>query len=357
MERTSTRHIAVGAGSKRVTVALRRIAGGETLEREAARGVMHAILNARCSPVQLAGLLTGLAVRGVVVEELVGFVETIRSSAEGAPLGAGLMDTCGTGGSGKNTINTSTLVAFILAAAGVKVAKHGNRASSGKCGSADVLEALGVKVDVGPAQAARLLHATNLAFLYAPRYHPAMRHVGTIRKELGFRTVFNLLGPLCNPAHPSRQILGVSDPAAAPLMAGVLNELGIERALVVHGLDGLDEFSLSAGTEVFEIRRGRIERLIYEPEMADLQRVPFEMLEGGDIDRNQRIFFDILEGREVSPRVDQVLLNAGAALYINDLTPTIREGVDLARAVLRSREPAKRFLAYRKLSPLVAEGG
>ncbi len=140
-------------------------------------------------------------------------------------------------------------------------------------------------------------------------------------------------------------------------MAGVLNELGIERALVVHGLDGLDEFSLSAGTEVFEIRRGRIERLIYEPEMADLERVPFEMLEGGDIDRNQRIFFDILEGREVSPRVDQVLLNAGAALYINELTPTIREGVDLARAVLRSREPAKRFLAYRKLSPFVAEGG
>ena len=203
MERTTSRHMAVGTGSKRLADALRRIVEGETLERATSRGVMHAILNARSSPAQLAGLLAALATRGVTVEELVGFAEIMRASAEGAPLGPGLMDTCGTGGSGKATVNTSTLVAFILAAAGVKVAKHGNRASSGKCGSADVLEALGIRIDIGPAQAAKMLRETNVAFLYAPRFHPAMRHVMSVRKELGFRTVFNLLGPLCNPAKRS----------------------------------------------------------------------------------------------------------------------------------------------------------
>jgi anthranilate phosphoribosyltransferase len=352
MERTTSRHMAVGTGSKRLADALRRIVEGETLERATSRGVMHAILNARSSPAQLAGLLAALATRGVTVEELVGFAEIMRASAEGAPLGPGLMDTCGTGGSGKATVNTSTLVAFILAAAGVKVAKHGNRASSGKCGSADVLEALGIRIDIGPAQAAKMLRETNVAFLYAPRFHPAMRHVMSVRKELGFRTVFNLLGPLCNPANPSRQLLGVSDPAAAPLMADALNELGVERALVVHGCDGLDEFSLCSSTEMFEIRDGRIVRRIFEPEMADLERVPFAAVDGGDVTRNQVLFFDILGGKEVSPRVDAVLLNAGAGLYINDLAPTIREGVDLARAILRSREPMKRFLAYRHLCQL-----
>ncbi len=350
MERTTSRHLAVGTGSKRLSDALKRIVDGDTLDRSSARGVMHAILNARSSPAQLAGLLSALAVRGVTVEELVGFVETMRASAEGAPLGPGLADTCGTGGSGMTTVNTSTIVAFILAAAGVKVAKHGNRASSGKCGSADVLEALGIGIDIGPATAAKALRETNFAFLFAPRYHPAMKHVMAVRRELGFRTVFNLLGPLCNPAHPARQLVGVSDPEAAPLMAACLNELGVERALVVHGYDGLDEFTLCASTEIFEVKNGRIERRIYEPEMAGLERVPFAAIEGGDVGRNQVLFFDILGGKEDSPRVDSILLNAGAGLYVNDYAPTIREGVELARAILRSKEPMKKFLAYRRIS-------
>ena len=326
------------------------------LSRDLAEGQMDRILGGDLEPTQIASLLTALAVKGITTDELTGFAAAMRRAAVPVDVATpdALVDTCGTGGSGLPTANTSTLCAFVLAAAGAPVIKHGNRAATGRCGSMDVLEELGVAIDLDPDVAADLLAETGITMLFAPRFHPAMRHVAPVRRALGFRTVFNFLGPLCNPAGSCRQLLGVSDAAMAPRMAEVLAALGTRRALVVRGEYWLDEISLAAPTRTWELRDGEVVQGVIEPEDVGLQRADFEDFAGGDRAANARRFLDVIGGRETGPQADHVALNAGAALYVAGRAPDVAEGVRMARDTLQSGAAMTRFEAYRVASQAAA---
>lgn len=330
---------------------------GDDLGRSGSEEVMGACMDGALDPAQVAALLTALSIKGVAPAELTGFAAAMRSRATPVAASGDLVDTCGTGGSGLPTTNTSTLCAFVLAAAGVPVAKHGNRASSGRCGSMDVLEELGVGIEIGPQAAARLLDEVGISFLFAPLYHPAMRHVATVRRALGFPTVFNFLGPLCNPAGARRQLLGVSDSAMAPRMAAALQELGSERVLVVRGEDGLDELSLGGPTRTWELVDGELIEGSITPDQVGLRPAPFEALAGGERADNARRFADILAGEETGPRADHLLFNAGAALYVAGRVAGIAEGVEQARELIASGAAAARFEDYREASRSLAGAG
>ncbi len=322
------------------------------LPRARAEAQMDRILGGELEPPQIASLLTALAVKGVTTEELTGFAAAMRGAARSVavPSPDAVVDTCGTGGSGLPTANTSTLCAFVLAAAGVPVVKHGNRAATGRCGSMDVLEELGVAIELGPEAAPDLLAETGIAMLFAPRFHPAMRHVAPVRRALGFRTVFNFLGPLCNPVGACRQLLGVSDAAMAPRMAAALAALGTRRALVVRGEDGLDEISLAAPTRTWELQQGRVVEGVLAPEDVGLERAAFDDFAGGERADNARRFLDVLGGHEPGPQADHVALNAGAALYVAGRAADVADGVRRAQDLLRSGAARARFEAYRKAS-------
>jgi anthranilate phosphoribosyltransferase len=320
---------------------------GRDLPRERAAAMMAEMMEGALEQSQAAALLTGLAIKGVTASELTGFAMAMRERALPVVGLEDTLDTCGTGGSGMSTINTSTMCAFVLASAGVRVAKHGNRSSSGKCGSADVLERLGVHLAATPEVAVRLLESVGMTFLYAPSYHPAMRHVMPVRRTIGFRTVFNFLGPLCNPARTSRQVIGVSDPRMADLMAHALAELGCERALVAHGEDGLDELTICAPTQLWMVSDGEVTGATMRPEDAGLKRAEPAAIQGGSVEENAAAFEAILTGAEKGPRADHVLLNAGAGLYIGDAANAIEEGVELARKQVESGAAWAKFCAYR----------
>lgn len=306
------------------------------LGRQQAHDGMVELLDGRWSPAQAGAFLAALSLRGEGADELAGFADALRARAVGLPgAPAGAVDTCGTGGSGLPTTNTSTAAAFVLAAAGVPVAKHGNRASSGRCGSADVLEELGATIDLPAAQAAGLLGSLGVALLFAPRFHPALRALAPLRRELGIRTAFNLLGPLCNPARVRRQVIGVSDPRRAEAMAGALSLLGAERALLVAGEGGLDELSLCGPSEVWELTGGEVRRHRVEPAMVGLKAVPFEAIAGGDRGANASLVRGILRGEDRGPRADHVAFNAGAGLLVAGRAATLAEGVGQALEVLR----------------------
>jgi anthranilate phosphoribosyltransferase len=334
-----------------------RLLRGEDLPRAQAEQVMDDCMGGALEAPQIAALLTALAAKGVRSAELAGFAAAMRRAATPVRSGGGLVDTCGTGGSGLPTTNTSTLCAFVLAAAGVPVAKHGNRASSGRCGSMDVLEELGVAIELGPEQAEELLADQGIAFLFAPLYHPAMRHVAPVRRSLGFRTVFNFLGPLCNPAGARRQLLGVSDPSMAPRMARALAGLDSERVLVVWGEDGLDELSLGAPTRTWELVDGELLEGRLTPEELGLEPVPFEALAGGGRADNARLFRAILAGKERGPRADHLALNAGAALVVAGRAGDVAEGIEQARELVASGAVLARFEAYREASRALAGDG
>ncbi len=340
------------------TATMMNLMSGCDLARPQAEELMQQCLAGDLEPAQVAAWLTALTLKGVTVDELTGFVAAMREAAAPLPLGTttpgDLMDTCGTGGSGLPTTNTSTLCAFVLAAAGVPVVKHGNRASTGRCGSMDVLEELGVAIEFGPSRAATLLAGTGIALLFAPRFHPAMRHVAPVRRALGFRTVFNFLGPLCNPAGSCRQLLGVSDAAMAPRMASVLAELGCPRALVVRGEDGLDELSLSAPTRTWEVVDGELREGRLDPRDVGLGPAPFEAVAGGDRADNARRFMAVLRGEERGPLADHLSLNAGAALAVAGRVGDVAEGVAMARALLDSGAALARFEAYRDATRALA---
>ena len=316
--------------------AMTLLLAGESLPRPMAEEVMAAMMDGALEQPQAAALLTALAIKGVTAHELTGFAVTMRDKAVALPGFEHALDTCGTGGSGLRTINTSTMGAFIVAAGGVPVAKHGNRSSSGNCGSADVLEALGAPLASSPDEAARLLSEVGVTFLFAPAYHPAMKHVVPVRKTIGFRTVFNFLGPLCNPARTRRQVIGVSDPRMAELMARALAEMDCEMALVVHGEDGLDELSLCAPTRTWMVRGGKVSGGRFCPEDVGLQRAPPAAIEGGDVAENARIFEAILRGDDKGPAADHVLYNAGAGLWIGGAAADLGEGVARARQLVDS---------------------
>ena len=326
--------------------ALARLLEGRPLEPVAAEALMDAVMQGGVPPARLAALLTALRIVGVDAPVLAAFARAIRGHMVPVESEGVVLDTCGTGGSGLSTPNTSTLAAFVLASAGVRVAKHGNRASSGRCGSADLLEAVGVPLRLPASARARLLSDQGVVFLFAPDHHPAFRHVGPTRKALGFRTVFNVLGPLCNPAGARRQLLGVSDPGLAPVMAAALRALGSDRVLVVHGEDGLDEATLTAPTRFWRVDGDAVVEGRLTPESLGLERAAPADLEGGEVGDNVRIFESVLAG-EGGPISDLVALNAGLALWVAGQAGDAASGVALAQRQLRSGDAGRTFAAYR----------
>ncbi len=312
----------------------------EDLTVDEAAAAMGEIMDGRASSAQIAGLLIALAMKGERPSEVVGLARTMRLRA--VPLSKTfdpVFDTCGTGGDRSHTFNVSTVSALVVAAAGVRVAKHGNRSVSSQCGSADLFEALGVNINAGPAVVERCLEEAGLAFFLAPTFHPSMRHAGPTRKELGVRTAFNLLGPLTNPAGASRQLVGVPRPELTELVARSLGLLGSERAWVVHGADGLDEISTTGYTKISECRDGSVNTFYLHPSDVRIPKASPETLRGGGADANAEIARDVLAGRAGAPR-DIVLLNAGAALFIAGAVSSISDGLVMAADALDSGRAA-----------------
>ncbi len=313
---------------------LSKVLRREDLTADEARAAMDAVVEGQAPPAQVAGLLVGLAMKGERPPEIVGFARAMRARAVPVgPVPAPCVDLCGTGGDHAGTFNISSAAAVVVAACGVPVAKHGNRSVSSRCGSADVFEALGVNVAAPPAVVARCLADAGIAFLFAPTFHPSMRNVAGVRRELGVRTAFNLLGPLTNPAGPARQLVGVPRPELTELLARALGLLGSERAWVVHGADGLDEISTTGHTKVSECRGGKVNTFYLHPADVGLAKVPTGALAGGDAATNAAILRGVLGGA-AGPARDVVLLNAGAVLLLAGRAATLREGLDQAAAAI-----------------------
>ena len=312
---------------------LAKLVDGQVLTQAEGHAFFSACLRGEPTPAQVAAAVTALRLRGETVDEIVAFASAMRDAARSLPHDfADVVDTCGTGGDGQHTYNISTAASFVLAGAGLKVAKHGNRAISSKSGSSDVLAALGVNLDATIPQQAKALKEAGIAFLFAPTYHGAMRHVGPIRAEIGFRTVFNLLGPLCNPAGANRQVMGVYDPKLLEPLVEVLGRLGARRAWTVHG-QGLDELTTTGTTEVAEWKDGAVRRFTVSPEDAGLSRATLDDLRGGDAEYNAEALKALLAG-QTGPYRDIVLMNAAAALVVSDKVPDLKSGADLAAAVI-----------------------
>jgi anthranilate phosphoribosyltransferase len=326
---------------------IERLQRHEDLTQAQASGAMATIMRGEAAPAHIAGLLVGLAMKGERPDELVGLATTMREHALPLTREPGpVFDTCGTGGDRSGSFNISTASALVVAACGVPVAKHGNRSVSSQCGSADVLQALGVAVQMSPEEAARCLREAGIAFLFAPTFHPAMRHAAQVRKDLGVRTAFNLLGPLTNPARPTRQIVGVPRPELTELIARTLLRLGAERAWVVHGADGLDELSTTGHTKVSEVRNGAVHTFYVHPADYGLPKAAADALAGGGAETNAAIIRYVLAGEAGAAR-DVVLLNAGAALLVAGVTDSVRGGIARATQAIDSGD------ARRTLSRLV----
>jgi anthranilate phosphoribosyltransferase len=327
--------------------ALGAVVAGKTLTRAEAESTMSSVMVGEALPAQLGALLAALRVRGETVDEIAGFAAAMRGAAVKVTLRADAIDIVGTGGSRVDPFNISTVASVVAAAAGAKVAKHGNRAASGKCGAADVLEALGVKIDLGPDGAVTCIDEVGLAFLFAARYHPAMRHAGPVRREIGIRTVFNILGPLANPAGVRRMVLGVATPELGETMARVLSELGADHVLVVHGADGLDEISPTGATRVWELRGGEVRQSTIDPAALGLPLAAVADILSGDAAANAATARSILGG-EKGARRNAVLLNAGAGLMVAGLVGEMREGIAAAARAIDgggARQTLDRFIA------------
>jgi anthranilate phosphoribosyltransferase len=326
------------------------VEGRETLSREDAAALMVKILAGEASEVEIAGLLGALAGRGETAAEIAGFAATMRAAATMLPLTADeqaeLVDTCGTGGDASGSFNISTAAALVAAAAGAKVAKHGNRAVTSRCGSADVLEAMGVPVTLAPEAAVAALREHGFCFLLAPSHHPAMKAVMPVRRALGVRTVLHVLGPLLNPAGARRQVMGVYQPRLVPLVAEAMTLLGAKHAMVVCGENGMDELSLSGPSHVAEVRDGSVREYVVMPEEFGLQRAPMSALEGGDAAANAAILMSIFAG-ETGPRRDVVLLNAAAVLVTAGIAEDIDAGLTIAGDAINSGKVTRLVTALR----------
>ena len=312
------------------TPLLEKVVRHQDLTADEASAVMHEVMEGRAPAVPLAALLAALVMKGERPAEIVGFARTMRAHAVKLQAPAGdVFDTCGTGGDRSGTFNISSAAALVIAACGVRVAKHGNRSISSRCGSADVFEALGVNVAASPAVVERTLHDANIAFFFAPTFHPSMKHAAQIRSALGIRTAFNLLGPLTNPAGATRQVVGVPRPELTELIARALLMLGSTRAWVVHGADGIDEISTTGYTKVSECRDGAVRTFYVHPADFNMTKAAPEELKGGDAMQNAAILREVLDGRHGAAR-RVVVLNAAAALFVADRVPSIREGIQMA---------------------------
>jgi len=324
-----------------------KVASGQRLTREEAEDAFGVIMSGEATPVQIGSFLTGLRMRGETVDEIAGAVATMRSKMLRVEAPADAIDVVGTGGDATGSYNISTTAAFVVAGAGVPVAKHGNRALSSKSGAADTLTALGVRIDLAPDDIGRCIREAGIGFMFAPAHHSAMKHVGPARAELGFRTVFNLIGPLSNPASVRRYLLGVFSPDWVEPLANVLGSLGAERAWVVHGAGGFDEISPAGETKVASLENGAVTVFTLTPADAGLPSSPADSIKGGDAAHNAEALRAVLAGAK-GPYRDTVLLNAGAALVVAGRTPTLAEGAHLAAEAIDSGR------AHDKLDLLVA---
>ena len=309
---------------------LNRLIKGDELSFEDARGLVDTILNGDVPPGQVAAFLTAMRIKGAAPAEIAGFASSLREHAVRVETGLdNMVDTCGTGGAKLKTFNISTASAFVAAGAGVYVAKHGNKGITSKCGSADVLEALGVNLDPGPEKVAECIKQARIGFMFAPKFHPAMKYVQPVRKELGFRTVFNILGPLANPAHATAQVMGVADESLMQMIIETLKIIGIKRAMVVHS-DGLDEISTMGVTKVMQLKDGNITESTISPVEIGMEIADFNSLKGSDAQGNAGIIRDILAGKETGAKKDIVILNAAAAIIVAGLAEDFNEAVKIA---------------------------
>jgi anthranilate phosphoribosyltransferase len=344
---TTTASTAPASTGDLITRSIDQLCAGNNLDQETAAAVLSEVMAGNASEVQIAAFLIALRTKGETVEELAGLAQTMRARATPVPVGRDdLLDTAGTGG-GRRTFNVSTTAALIAAGAGCTVAKHGNRSATGLSGSADLLEALGARIDLSPGAVARCIEEVSFGFMFAPSHHQATRYVVPVRRQLGVRTIFNLLGPLTNPAGATRQLVGVADPAYRDTIAGALARLGTDHALVVTSEDGLDELSISAPTTVVEVREGRLERYTLRPEDVGLERARPQEVPGGDPEANAATARRILAGERGGAR-DLALLNAAAAIYAGGRAGSLEQGVLAAQRAVDSGAAAsllERFIA------------
>ena len=325
--------------------AIAQLVKREDLTSEVMEQVMEEIMTGEATDAQKASFLTALSMKGETIDEITSAAKVLRSHCERFLNDMDVLEIVGTGGDGSNTINISTLSSVVVSAAGIPVAKHGNRAASSKCGTADCLEALGVKIDCAPARSAQILKDINLCFLFAQKYHPAMRFVGAVRKEMGIRTLFNVLGPLANPAGATMQLFGVYSEELVEPLAHVLRNLGVKRAMVVYGRDSMDEISLSAETKVCEFKNDEFKSYVIKPEDLGLTRCNKEDLVGGTPQENAAIVNDILGGAK-GPKTDVVLLNAGAAIYLASDGITLKAGIEKAIEIIVSGKAKKQLKEF-----------
>lgn len=327
---------------------IEKLLNRENLTEEEMVEAMDSIMEGKVSEIELSSFLTSLKMKGETIDEITGGARVMRTKA--SPITTAhnyTVDTCGTGGDGLHTYNISTTVAFILAAADVPVVKHGNRSVSSKSGSADVLEALGVNIGLNPQEVQECVDKVGIGFLFAPTFHGAMKYAGPVRKTLGFRTIFNMLGPLTNPAGAKGQVVGVYNESLTEVFANVLKNLGTERALVVHGLDGLDEISISTKTKISELKDGEIKTYFIEPEEFGMKKYGIDEIKGGEAKENAEILKDLLQDKLQGAKKEILLLNAGAALYVGKKAESLVEGIKLADELIKNGS------AYKKLEELI----
>jgi anthranilate phosphoribosyltransferase len=323
---------------------------------EEAASVMEEIMEGEVTPAQFGAFVTALRLKGETVEEITGLARTMRAKAIPVTVTGPLVDTCGTGGDGSATFNISTTAAFVVAGTGLKVAKHGNRAMSSQCGSADVLEALDVRLDLTAEQVRRCLEEVGIGFMFAPAFHPAMKYAAAPRREIGIRTVFNIVGPLTNPAGARAQVLGVADSTLLDKLAQVLQNLGCHHALVVHGEDGLDEITVSGITRVCELKDGAITSYSIRPEDFGLDEAASDSLKGGSAEENAALLRRILDGALGPPR-DAVVMNTAAALVAGDRVRTLKEGAELAQQLIDGGQAGARLEHLIEFSRGLAQEG
>ncbi len=328
--------------------AIQKLVDGKSLAETEIMDAMDCIMEGNATQAQIGSFITALRIKGETIEEITGCAKVMRQKAEKiTPDIPYCIDTCGTGGDGSNTFNISTAAAFVASAGGVPVAKHGNRSVSSRSGSADVLEALGVNISLEPQQVKKCIEKVGLGFMFAPAFHKSMKHAAGARRELGIRTIFNILGPLTNPANAKGQVLGVFDGRLTEPLANVLLKLGIERAMVIHGEDGLDEITTTAETKISELKDGKVINYSISPEMFGLQRAAKQQLAGGDSVVNADIIMAVLKGQK-GPEWDIVVLNSAAALYVGKAVMSIEEGIGLAGKIIDSGK------AMEKLKELIS---
>lgn len=329
--------------------AILKLANNENISYDLAKNSMDEIMKGEASDVQMSAYLTSLSLKGETIDEITASAEAMRSHCVKLLNDYDVLEIVGTGGDGSNSFNISTTSSIVISSAGVPVAKHGNRAASSKSGAADVLESLGVNINLAPEKCGKLLDEINICFLFAQNYHIAMKYVAPIRKELGIRTIFNILGPLANPAGATMQVMGVYNEALVEPLAEVLSNLGVKRGMVVYGMDKLDEISVSSATKVSEIRDKKIESYTIKPEDFNITPCKKDDLTGGDADFNANITRSILNG-EKGPKRDAVVLNSAAGLYVADKVKSLNDGVELAENLIDNGEAKKQLELFVELS-------